>query len=451
VEVAKSTCRLPSANRQLHLSILSDQSALVRVPIGFVAQPVNNWYTIAMMHELIYPRLRSIEVRQVVHQGRQGYLLRDPLQISDQVLIIPLTFGPALALCDGMHHRDQLKAACGLLTHNGQPDYVDELLNALDDALMLETPRYTATLADMQANYRAAAFRPMSHADAVYPADPTQLQRMIDDFIAEAGPHAPLDAGVGIFSPHIDYARGGKVYAAVWQRAAQLAREAERVVLLATDHYGDEGSLTLTRQHYATPFGVLPTAQAAVDQLVAAIGEEAAFAGELRHRQEHSIELVAVWLHAMRAGRPVELVPILCGSFGHFVRGDADPATDPSLTAVTAVLRELLARPKTLVVVSGDLAHVGPAFGGRAITQPGRERVKAADQHLLDALCAGDPHAFFGAIAQIEDRHNVCGLPPGYLALQALAANQGELVAYEQCPADEQQTSFVSIGGVVLR
>ncbi len=135
---------------------------------------------------------------------------------------------------------------------------------------------------------------------------------------------------IGLLSPHIDYGRGGEVYAQIWKRAALAAREAELVILLGTDHYGSD-LFSLTRQNYATPYGVLPTDTEIVDRLAAAIGEDAAYAGELRHRGEHSLELVAVWLHHMRAGKPVPLVPILTGSFHPFMEDGIEPQDDETI------------------------------------------------------------------------------------------------------------------------
>ena len=66
---------------------------------------------------------------------------------------------------------------------------------------------------------------------------------------------------VGLISPHIDYPRGWRTYARTWQLAADAVEEAELVILLGTDHGGGAGALTLTRQNYATPWGVLPTAR----------------------------------------------------------------------------------------------------------------------------------------------------------------------------------------------
>ena len=237
----------------------------------------------------------------------------------------------------------------------------------------------------------------------------------------------------------------------MWQCAAEAVRAADQVVLLGTDHYSEAGTLTLTRQHYVTPFGVLPTAQDVVDHLAQAIGEEQAFADELHHRSEHSIELAAVWLHHVRRGQPCKLVPILCGSFGRFMHGAAGPESDPAIQALIAALEPVLSDCPTVVVAAADLAHSGPAFGGAPQYLPERARLRAADDALLERICAGDAEGFFLTIKQASDRYNVCGLPPIYTALRLLGPTTGEQVAYEHCPADEQGTSLVSICGVVFQ
>jgi AmmeMemoRadiSam system protein B len=250
-----------------------------------------------------------------------------------------------------------------------------------------------------------------------------------------------------LLSPHIDYPRGGPVYAQVWKRAEQAVREADLVVLFGTDHQGTD-SFTLTRQNYATPYGTLPTARPLVDKLASVIGEEQAFAGELRHRGEHSLELVAVWLHHLRAGQPVELVPILVGGLHHYIYNGATPDDDVLFDQVLATVRTETQGRRVLVVASGDLAHVGPAFGGAPLTQAGLAQLHSADHELIRRLCAGDPAGFFKAIQQVRDRNNVCGVTPLYLTLRALGAVQGEQCGYAVCPADEQQTSVVTVCGM---
>ena len=401
------------------------------------------------LHPNPYPRLRPVDPRPATHGGAPVFVLRDPAGIARHVVVVAQALGPALLLCDGATHRGEmraeLRARYGLHVDEG---VLDELLAALDEALLLDNERFALARAQAVAEFRAAPFRAPTLAGQAYPANPAELRALLGSFIAQsAADVTPRDAGRGVFSPHIDYARGGGIYARAWQRAANMARDAELVVVLATDHYGPE-PLTLTRQSYATPYGVLPTDARGVDALAEALGAEAAFAGELFHRGEHAVELVAVWLHHMRGGAPVPLVPVLTGSFARFIGGQEAPGEDRAFEALTQTIRALAAERRTLIVASGDLSHVGPAFGGRPYGAAARAGLRTQDARALAHLAAGDAEGFFGAVAAIGDRTNICGLPPGYLALRALGEATGELLGYAQCPADEQDTSVVSIAGV---
>jgi AmmeMemoRadiSam system protein B len=251
-----------------------------------------------------------------------------------------------------------------------------------------------------------------------------------------------------LLSPHIDYPRGGLVYAQVWERAAQAVQEADLVIIFGTDHYGSD-PFTLTRQNYATPYGVLPTATAIVDELAAVIGEEAAYAGELRHRGEHSLELPTVWLHHLRDRRPVEIVPILVGGFHRFYSNGDHPDQDELFEEILATLRKASAGRKTVVVASGDLAHVGVAFGQEALTDEQLDFVHTADEDLIQQMAAGDATGFYRSIHAIRDANNVCGVAPIYLTLRLLGAVEGTPTGYATCPADNDNTSVVTVGGVI--
>jgi AmmeMemoRadiSam system protein B len=254
-----------------------------------------------------------------------------------------------------------------------------------------------------------------------------------------------------VVSPHIDYARGGPVYKSVWGAAETAVRNADLAIIFGTDHSGGLGKITLTRQNYATPYGVLSTSTDIVDRLAAAIGEDAAFAEELHHRNEHSIELASVWLHHARGGRAIEVAPILCGSFAHFVAGQADPATDATFEKVISVLRAAMRGRKAIVVAAADLAHVGPAFNGPPVNLAGQKKLRQADDAILSEMAAGSAAGFFAQLKDVEDSNNVCGLPPIYLSLRLLGETKGEMVAYDQCPADEDDTSWVSVAGMLWR
>jgi AmmeMemoRadiSam system protein B len=397
------------------------------------------------------PKLRPLDPRPITHEGQPAIFLRDPLQLTNKGVVVPRQMGPFLALCDGTRDLGGLRAALAVRygLHLGTR-ILEQLVSALDEALLLDNDRFAHARERALVEYRRAPSRVPVSADRSYPSRADELRRTLDGYLEAAEFTSPrLSTIRGLISPHIDYERGGPVYAAVWKHAAEAVKASDLVVLLGTDHYGDH-LITLTHQHYGTPFGVLPTAGEIVDALAEAIGPDEAFADEILHRNEHSIELAAVWLHHVRAGEPCQLVPILCGSFGHFVGGESDPAHDPTIQALTDALEQSSAGRRTLVVAAADLAHAGPAFGGPPQGLMERARLQSADEALIEHICAGNAAGFFEDIRQQDNRYNICGLPPIYLALRALAATRGQAVAYDRCPADDHGTSLVTVCGVLL-
>lgn len=401
------------------------------------------------------PRVRLLDLQPIYHQGQRMWLLRDPLELDRRQLILPPLLAHMLRYCDGKHTPEQIRERLSADAGFDVPlEAVVDALTELDRAYLLDNARSAATQQAHLAAYREQPHRPPALAGLSYPEDEAALVRLLDAYAN--GDAAPLAETVarGIVSPHIDYQRGGPVYARTWRQAAAAVLDAEMVVVLGTDHNGSPGSITLTRQAYATPFGVLPTDTAVVDALATAIGETTAYAEELHHRGEHSIELSAVWLHDVfrRAGRPpCPVVPVLVGSFHHFLSNGSRPADDAQIEAFLEALRAVSVGRRVIVVGAVDLAHVGPAFGD-AFSMDGSRRaaLRAEDEALMAAIGQGDAEGFYDRIAAVGDRNRICGFAPLYLLLRFLGPATGHRVSYQQCPADEPDTSLVSICGMLL-
>lgn len=403
------------------------------------------------------PKLRELEVNVVNEAGQQGILLRDPLTLSERAIFLPMALAPLLELCDGT--RDEAGLRASLAVRAGVqigPTTLEQVLAQLDEALLLDNDRFAEAYASALSEFRTATYRRPVLAGRGYPSDPESLEETLRSYDAEASGAGQASSAAGggqargLISPHIDYQRGGPVYAGVWQRAKEEIKDLELAMILGTDHIGN-AKLTLTHQRYATPWGVLPTAKDVVDEVARAVGAETVFAKELHHRGEHSIELAVVWLHFLLGDSECSLVPILCGGFEAFIEGDTSPGEDAELDACLGVLREVASSHKTMIIAAGDLAHVGPAFGdGYGVDIVQKARLKAADEDSLELICAGDEEGFLEQVRAEGDRRRICGLPPIYLALRLLGDTEGTLTGYAQCPADQQGTSFVSICGVLL-
>ncbi len=399
-----------------------------------------------------YAKLRPIEVKSFIHEGQPVFYLRDPLELSERYALVPQTLAPILAACNGEHTLSMM--ATQFLNATGQAittAEIESLLAQLDDIFLLDTPRFLSAKTAALEKYRTAPYRPPTLAGLSYPADPAELRRELQAFMDETPAAEPLESGNGLFCPHIDYARGGKVYAQLWKRAKKLAQDAEVVVIFATDHNSFlPAQITPTRQNYATPFGVLPTEQNIVDAVVDVMGEESAFAEELNHRKEHSIELVATWLHFIRDEKPVPIVPILVGSFYDFIGNGNVPSADEKLRQVISAIKKAVGNRKMLAVASGDLAHLGPAFETEPITPQMKIELKNDDTRMLDILSTGNADDFFELIRQEKGSRNVCGTSPFYLTLKLMGNVRGEVTGYDCCLADDNETSFVSVAGMIF-
>lgn len=399
-----------------------------------------------------HPKIRPVETTSVRQGGKVFILLSDPLRLADKQIILPQEFAPVLALCDGTRDSSAISAALAIRFGQHVPSSeIDHLLTALDDAHLLENDRFLEARENALLEYIQAPFREPLLAGLSYPSDADALRELLNSHLGKVVSHPGSKSMRGLVSPHIDFARGGHVYAQAWSGISEVARDADLVIILGTDHYGDDDPLSLTRQNYCTPYGILPTATPIVDKLAKALDDRIAFNGELYHKAEHSIELAAVWLQHIRQGNPVEILPILCGSFERFIKGGNQPDEDFLLERFVDALKAAIADRTTLFVAAADLSHVGPAFGGQPLDFMGRARLKAADQELLDRICAGDERGFYETIRLVENRNNVCGVSPIYLILRLLSPVEGQAVSYDLCPADQKGTSLVSICGVLFQ
>jgi MEMO1 family protein len=402
------------------------------------------------------PKLRSVHSQWIEHMGQPAILLQDRLLPGAPGVVVPQVIAPLLALCDGTRDAPAIRVALELWTGiRLDQATLDRLLSQLDQALLLDNERFARAFQEALEAYRSAPYRSPLLAGGSYPADPGDLAAMLDGWLerAAANGHGPLESAGkvrGLVCPHIDYERGGQVYGDLWSRAGEAVAEAELFVILGTDHAGGPGEITLTRQSFQTPFGVLATDVDAVNAVAEAIGPEAAFRSELNHRGEHSIELATVWIHHLVRKHPVRILPVLCGSFQPFISGESHPSQDGRWQAAVPALRQVMQGRRTLVVAAADLAHMGPAFGDPAPLQVAEKlELNAADMAMLAPLRRGDAEGFLGHLAGEGDRRRVCGLPPVYLALQLLGEVEGELVSYAQCPAPGGST--VSVAGLILR
>jgi AmmeMemoRadiSam system protein B len=401
-----------------------------------------------------FPKIRLLEYKPLLYNGQPFVYLRDPLQLSDKTILIPQPLTPVLAYCDGSRDIGAISAMIAIRYGiQISVNVIDGLVEVLDKAFLLENQRFGEKQQEALEVYRQAPFRPSCCAGHSYPDDPTSLMELF----ANATPSdAPIDAhprARAVISPHIDYARGAEIYGRVWQSASQAVQSVDVIVIFGTDHAGND-LITLTRQNYATPLGTLLTDVQTVEALSEALGEQVVFKGELRHASEHSIELVVAWCQyawlqgnsERKDGFP-KIIPILTGDISDAERAGQGLET---LEQLVQTLGNSLSGKRVIYVAAADLAHVGPAFDGAPIDDAGRQVLESADREVLSLICDGDAQGFLSAVQRVQNRNNICGVTPIYLALRMVQPCRGITMGYSLCPADENRTSLVSVCGIIL-
>lgn len=245
-------------------------------------------------------------------------------------------------------------------------------------------------------------------AGAFYPADPAELGKMIDGFLAKANPPVIKDL-VAIVSPHAGYIYSGPV--AAYSYALLKGRKIERVVVIAPSHYEMFDFVSVyDGDAYATPFGRIP-----VDREFA--GRLAAMSPHIKlsdrahavvaDRGEHALEVQLPFLQ--RVLGPFKLVPIIMG------------AQDYDLCRALGVsLAKLISGPETLIVASSDLSHYHPY-----------DEAVSIDHKTLKAIEEWD---FLNLARNFERRvWEACGGGPivaAMIAAERLGANQAKVLKY---------------------
>jgi len=227
-------------------------------------------------------------------------------------------------------------------------------------------------------------------AGSFYPADPAELEAVLDRCFAEAaGASAPdppatpaLSRLEAVVAPHAGYRYSGAVAGSAFAEVRRAARSRaggsfRRVVLLGPAHYvAVRGLAASSARAFATPLGDVPVD---TDAVAAALTDPDVQVDDGAHAPEHSLETHLPFLQ--RALGDFTLVPLVVGR--------APPGV------VARVLERLARDPGTLVSVSTDLSHDLAYEDARGADAGTAAAIEALDAEAIgpDRACGHAPLA----------------------------------------------------------
>ncbi len=405
------------------------------------------------------PKLRHVEAVPVMVQGRQAVGLKDPLMLTEQMLVIDQGAVPLVAMFDGRHSLRDIQLE--MTRQTGSIVFLDQIrsvVDGLEKAFLLEGDCFREAFERKVADYRKNPFRPSSHAGASYSADPELLRRELEGFFTNSnGPGAPEFGTdnrrpLGLIAPHIDIRSGGPCFASAYHALAS-GPPSDLYVILGTGHAGVERMFTATTLDFQTPLGIVNTDREFLDALSRELGRDAA-AEEILHATEHVIEFQVIFLqYLFRDRHPFKIVPILCSLSHNIFRNQEDLKDEASVFHdFCAALKEVCRRSSRSVcfVASADLDHIGPRYGD-AFT-PGQATISQTiedDRKLLSALERLDVNEFVERVALDNDSKRICGFSPITTMLHCMEASEGRLLGLDYAKVDDKN-SFVSFTSMIF-
>ena len=209
--------------------------------------------------------------------------------------------------------------------------------------------------------------RPPAVAGGFYPADPVELTRMVDGFLAAAGGQKPVGKIIALLAPHAGYPYSGPT--AAHSFALLKGSGVKTVFLIGCSHHAYfPGVSVYGGDAYRTPLGVVPVDKELSEWIREQDPNIAYYPGA--NAQEHSLEVELPFLQ--RVLTDFEIVPILLGQ--------TDEKTVQRLGKILA--GAVKKAPDPVIVCSSDMTHYPPEKDARRI-----------DRETLEAIATMNPAA----------------------------------------------------------
>ncbi len=158
--------------------------------------------------DINFPKIRNIDATPVTHRGQAFLMLRDPLRLQEESILLPMQLAPLLGMCDGTMGIGELSIALevsyGIVFTTVE---IEDIIGAFNKHLLLETGEFADAEREALGRFREAEVRPAALAGLSYPSDPQELSESLDGYLANVEHHPQISGITGLISPHIDYDR----------------------------------------------------------------------------------------------------------------------------------------------------------------------------------------------------------------------------------------------------
>ena len=427
-----------------------------------------------ILPHVLTPHARPVQLMPVQKEGKQFVALRDPSMLIQQTMVVQPQALQVIQLFEGeLSSAEIADRIVGAETPERASvvaeaqKQIEMLAGQMDQFGLLWGPTFEGYEKQMAEKLHEAGTFPIQASGTLVqlahqaqgagskpPEDVEELKiwgrklavGMLETWL-EAAEDPEFEAPViGLVVPHLDYVRGGEVYASGY-RAWVNAKKPDRIVILGTNHFGMGDGAVMTRLDFETPLGRVPADKAVIKGMEKRLGERI-FKDELDLLPEHSAELHLPFIQHLFGDVPVvvglvpdPLIPMI-----------AEDGKRVSSEEFTSALREVLAEVGglTYFVSSADLSHVGPQFGEpKPVDDARRMEVERHDREHLAKYLENDPKGFLEAMEWCKNQTRWCSIGNMSVIASIASAENVELIDYRQA-SDERGAHLVSVASIAF-
>ncbi|MDZ7718136.1 MAG: AmmeMemoRadiSam system protein B [Balneolaceae bacterium] len=389
---------------------------------------------------------RDVQIIPIEDNGKDLLYFHDSMGYLSQNFALDSGVYPLLQMLDGESSVEKIHQQ---IDGNIEVENLLDFVQLMDQHRALQSDYFHFYADQMEEKFEKSLTRPPVFAGNSYPDNSEEVNKFVSDIVSEYGQSANQTCQA-IYAPHIEISIGKKQYGEAFAHLKNT--EPKRVVILATSHYADYyykyyddypfiGSI----KTFQMPGRSLSPDLDVIESLNNRSPENGFTVKDRAHRIEHSIEFhllfaSTIWTHDFK------IVPILISGFDDlYYMQDGDLAQ--KIDAFSSQLKPFVDED-TMVLISGDLSHVGQKFGDREPAADLREKVEESDKQLLDISVTGNSQNLLNHIKKDYDSTRICGFPPLFTYLKMFPGQKGELLNYYWWD-EKERNSAVSFGSIL--
>ncbi|MDW8135349.1 MAG: AmmeMemoRadiSam system protein B [Thermodesulfobacterium sp.] len=343
------------------------------------------------------PILRLVDAIPSEWQGQPVFLLKDPVGLVEEILVIPQSLGFLLALMDGNHDlRDLQVEATKKLGVLVPLEEIQKIVEYLNEKGFLWSEKFEEIKNRVYEKWLELKVRPMAYANQAYPLSSAEAKFFVEDILNLAQPSSSSPRI--LIAPHIDIKVGARAFGESYRKFKPVT--GSRIIVLGVGHHLDLPYSVLTK-NLASPFGIIKNDRGGVLYLNRSKRLEL-YPDHIAHKLEHSIEFQALFLHYLLKDEFV-MLPILIGPLFHLVN-----QRDLVRSLIEGLIE--LIDEKTYIVLGIDFCHLGIRYGDLfPATDTHIEKALQIDKIFVELSIDGEEEKFLEKAEEYKDM-KICGL-----------------------------------------